>query len=71
MGCQDGTEDGKGISKELKVEDWKVGRRGIQRLVPVTRTDFIFNICEKKLVNTAMPMVNFIESCEEVSEFSE
>ena len=29
MGCRDGTEDGKGVSKELKVEDWKVGRRGI------------------------------------------
>ena len=63
MDSGDSGEDGRGVSKELKVEDWKVGRRGIQRLVPVTRTDFIFNICEKELADIVMPMVNFIESC--------
>ena len=56
MGCRDGTEDGKGVSKELRLEG---------------DIHFIRNAREKEIANMVPAMVNFIERYTEVSEFSE
>ena len=69
MGCGNSAENGKGVSKELRVEGgyWEGGKGG--RLEGDIH--FIRNAREKEIANMVPAMVNFIERYTEVSEFSE
>ncbi len=80
MDSRDSGEDGRGVSKELRMEDegerlkgWKTGRMEDWKdgRIKLGRVEgdihFIRSAREKGVGDMVVPMANFIERCSEVS----